>query len=92
MRLHSRSRIVTVSIFKLVTGNQRLTWRNEGTTGARVETRVLSLRMHASVREKATGKPRRVDLSVGSFARSRFYRFFFFFLLFWSKAAFKIGS
>lgn len=25
MRLHSRSRIVTVSIFKLVTGNQRLT-------------------------------------------------------------------
>jgi len=29
MRLHSRSRIVTVSISELVTGNQRLTWRNE---------------------------------------------------------------
>lgn len=35
MRLHSRSRIVTVSIFKLVTSNQRLTWRNEADGGAR---------------------------------------------------------
>lgn len=56
MRLHSRSRIVTVSIFKLVTGNQRLTWRNEGTTDRRVCARSNPRALFASARLDARKK------------------------------------